>query len=70
MIPVNPNFIAERQTWVQNAAGKSVKTWQQCRVVGIVMRDDEPVYVVEVYDEDGQYLSVEATVKRSGPSGF
>lgn len=70
MIPVNPTYLAERQTWMQDASGKSVKTRQTVKVVGIVMRDDEAMYVVEVTDDDGQYLSVEGTVKRLGPSAF
>lgn len=70
MIPVNPTYLAERSAWMQDANGKSVKTPQTVRVLGIVMRDDSPAYVVEVTDDDGQYLAVEASVKRLGPSAF
>jgi hypothetical protein len=70
MIPVNPPYIAERQVYEQQPDGKCTPSWEQCRVIGVTMQDDEPAYVVEIYHFGTQSLAIETEVKRSGPSGF
>ncbi|MEX0406912.1 hypothetical protein ABGN05_14705 [Aquibium sp. LZ166] len=36
--------------------GKTVESWEQCRVVGIDATKDEPQYLVEIFTKGSSYV--------------
>jgi hypothetical protein len=56
-------YTAQHQLWRNTPDGTLRQEWQDCRVMGIVMKDDEPHYLIETYDRGERFLELVDSVR-------
>lgn len=62
MINLEP-YTATHQIWRSTPDGSLCQEWEACRVMGIVMKDDEPHYLIETYDRGERFLELVTSVR-------
>jgi hypothetical protein len=62
VIHIEP-YLASHQVWRSNDDGTLRQEWQACRVMGIAMKNDEPVYLIETYEKGDAYLELVNSVR-------
>lgn len=65
MIAITP-FLAEYEVTSQTTAGKLSRSWQGCKVLGVIKSTGhDPEYLIEVYHAGTSSLETAREIKRS-----